>query len=309
MEVTPRRVKPLHEPEPIGERILAPGLSVMTFAPADGVMDYRVAGHEKAALIFVRKARDLVAPLAPEVAGTRIAARSVVALPPWIETRWTYPEPVWDDGRRLQTLHLRIGEEVEEALGFTARLGNVRPALKAEAAGLAHAMIRAAEAYQAPAALRGVALQETALAAAARALDPHGQRATMAAASLTARRRRALRAYVEENLCADVSVAGMADAVGLSPWHFLRAFRAATGETPYAWVTRLRVERVKAALLGSSQSLDAIARDCGFATQSRMTETFRRKVGIPPARWRRLMEAGPRAAELNGADVEDEQET
>lgn len=287
------RVKPLHEPEPIGERALATGLSVLTFAPARGVQDYRVGALREAALIFVRKPRRLVASLAPEVIGERIAARSVVALPPGLATRWTYPEPVWDDGRKLQTVQLRIGPEIEETLGFTARPDDLRPELKAMARGLAHAMMRMVDAYETPAALRGVALQEAALAAAARALDPGGRRGGCEAGSLTSRRRRALRAYVEENLCADVSVSGMAAAVGLSPWHFMRAFRAATGETPHAWVTRLRVERVKAELLHGRAPLDEIARRCGFATQSRMTEVFRRAVGAPPGRWRRFGGAVP----------------
>jgi AraC-like DNA-binding protein len=306
MTSTSGDVKPLHEPEPVGVRLLAPGLSVLTLPPAQGVWDYRARALPMAALIYARRPRRLAAPLAPEIPGDRIAARSVVAVPPGLETRWTYPEPVWDDGRRLQSVHLRLGPEIEEALGFAPRLGALRPELRAQAAGLAHAMARTADAYAAPAAFRGVALQEAALLAAARALDPEGRRGSGAAASLTSRRRRALRAYVEDNLCAEVSVPGMAAAVGLSPWHFMRAFRAATGETPYAWVTRLRIERVKAELLSGRAPLDEIARRCGFATQSRMTEVFRRKVGAPPGRWRRLAGATPPRA--GGPDATAEQD-
>lgn len=290
-------VKPLHEPEPVGERILAPGLSAVTFPPAEGVQDYRIGAAPYATLIFARKARRLAGPIAPEISGDRIAARSVLTLPPGLGTRWTYPEPIWTAGQRLQSVHLRLGEEIEAALGFAPRLRDLRPELRTLTEGLAHAMARTAEAYEAPASLRGVALQEAALLAAARALDPEGRRAAAAAGSLTSRRRRALRAYVEDNLCAELSVSGMAEAVGLSPWHFMRAFRAATGETPYAWVTRLRIERVKAELLAGQAPLDEIARRCGFATQSRMTEAFRRKVGAPPARWRRLAGAAARRAD------------
>jgi AraC family transcriptional regulator len=104
---------------------------------------------------------------------------------------------------------------------------------------------------------------------------------------MTPARLRRVRAYVEENLGREVCLQDMAACIGLSPSHFARAFRAETGISPYAFVVQARVERVKDQLLRGRRSLAEIAIDCGFATQSHMTETFRRATGLPPARWLR----------------------
>lgn len=104
---------------------------------------------------------------------------------------------------------------------------------------------------------------------------------------MTPARMRRVRSYVEDNLTQEICLEDMAGCVGLSPSHFSRAFRAETGLSPYAWVVQARVERVKHQLLNSRKSLAEIALDCGFASQSHMTQTFSRTVGIPPARWRR----------------------
>ncbi|MCY1707267.1 helix-turn-helix domain-containing protein [Pannonibacter sp. SL95] len=105
--------------------------------------------------------------------------------------------------------------------------------------------------------------------------------------AMTPGRLRRVRAYVEENLGREVCLEDMAASVGLSASHFARAFRAETGISPYAYVVQARVARVKAELLHSRRTLSEIALDCGFATQSHMTETFRRATGLPPARWLR----------------------
>jgi AraC family transcriptional regulator len=125
-------------------------------------------------------------------------------------------------------------------------------------------------------------------------LDPAAARTTAEASSLTARRRRALVAYVDDNLAGEVTLAGMADAVGLSPWHFVRVFKAATGQTPYAWVVSRRVDRVKQALQQGHGTLSEVATACGFASQSHMTEVFRRTVGVTPGRWRSGVQARQR---------------
>lgn len=142
-------------------------------------------------------------------------------------------------------------------------------------------------------------LQGLAIAVIARALhlsasDGPRRPATRA---MTAARLRRVRAYVEDNLAETICLEDMAAAVGLSPSHFSRAFRAETGMSPYAWVVERRVERVKTLLLGDRRRLADIAADSGFATQSHMTETFRRVTGMPPLRWLREVGRPPAACE------------
>ena len=77
----------------------------------------------------------------------------------------------------------------------------------------------------------------------------------------------------------------MAGVAAMSPYHFLRCFRDATGEPPARWVQRRRVERAKALLRGP-MPLAQIAFACGFASQSHFGEVFRHHVGASPGAWR-----------------------
>ena len=92
--------------------------------------------------------------------------------------------------------------------------------------------------------------------------------------------------HVEAHLDAPLTVAGLAAVACLSPFHFGRAFRAATGQTPHRYVMGRRVERAKAMLRGTRLDLASIALDCGFASHGHMSEVFRARVGAPPGAWR-----------------------
>lgn len=81
----------------------------------------------------------------------------------------------------------------------------------------------------------------------------------------------------------------LAKAAGLSPYHLLRVFAHATGQTPHAYLTQLRVDRTKA-LLPTSASLADIACECGFADQSHLTRLFRRQFGLTPGAYRKILQ-------------------
>jgi len=75
----------------------------------------------------------------------------------------------------------------------------------------------------------------------------------------------------------------------LSAWHFLRAFRAAFGETPHAFLTRLRLERARELLTVSSRPVTEICFDVGFTSLGSFSTLFRRHTGLSPAEFRRRM--------------------
>lgn len=97
-------------------------------------------------------------------------------------------------------------------------------------------------------------------------------------------------ALVEARLGDDPSLAEMAAAAGVSAYHFLRAFRASTGQTPHAWLAARRVERARALLARyPARPIAEIALDTGFCSQAHMTATFRRLIGITPGAVRRAL--------------------
>jgi len=92
--------------------------------------------------------------------------------------------------------------------------------------------------------------------------------------------------FIEEHLEQHIALEDIAAAAGLSPFHFSRIFKHATGLAPYRYVLLRRVRRAKGLLESTSRPLAEIALACGFSTQQHLTEIFRRHTGSPPGRYR-----------------------
>lgn len=95
--------------------------------------------------------------------------------------------------------------------------------------------------------------------------------------------------FLQAQVAGDPSLEEIAAATGLSPYHFLRAFKASTGRTPFQWLQDLRVEVACGLLAATDLPLAQISLEIGFKTQSHFTVVFRRATGTTPARWRAEM--------------------
>lgn len=91
---------------------------------------------------------------------------------------------------------------------------------------------------------------------------------------------------MRERLDEDLNLDTLAASVGLTPWHFARTFRAATGETPLARLRRVRVERATELIRARAAPLAEVALACGFADQTHMTRAFRTVLGTTPGQLR-----------------------
>jgi AraC family transcriptional regulator len=100
-------------------------------------------------------------------------------------------------------------------------------------------------------------------------------------------RLRAVIDYVEGHLDAGLSLEQMAAVARLSPYHFARQFKSATGLPPHQYVIARRVERAKELLqAGINLSLAQVAARAGFSDQSQFSHHFKRKVGVTPGQFR-----------------------
>ncbi|SFW85163.1 helix-turn-helix domain-containing protein [Amycolatopsis australiensis] len=97
---------------------------------------------------------------------------------------------------------------------------------------------------------------------------------------------RAVVASMRERLAEPVTLAELAGEVHLSVYHLVRVFRAATGETPHRFLTRLRIEQAKRLLRDTDLSLERIAPRCGFAGPGALSAAFVRHTGIRPSAYR-----------------------
>jgi AraC family transcriptional regulator len=107
---------------------------------------------------------------------------------------------------------------------------------------------------------------------------------------------------VNRRLFEDASLTVLGQRAGWSPFHLHRAFRNSVGETPKAYVQRLRLERGASLLLTSDRAVVDIAFACGFASHESFTRAFRRHFGVSPRLYRsRQRGHGESHAHVTGA--------
>ncbi len=99
------------------------------------------------------------------------------------------------------------------------------------------------------------------------------------------RLRRALD-FIEANLAQHISVTEIADASGMSRFHFSRAFQRATGKAPYAFLLERRIAAAKTLLLHDGLALADVGACCGFASGSQFSRIFKAEVGMTPSAFR-----------------------
>lgn len=92
--------------------------------------------------------------------------------------------------------------------------------------------------------------------------------------------------YIEDHLAEEIAIEDMAALVPMSQFHFARAFKAATGETPHKYLTQRRMERAKVLLTVTKLAIAEVAYRVGFSNQSHFTAHFRKTTGMTPKDYR-----------------------
>jgi AraC-like DNA-binding protein len=82
-------------------------------------------------------------------------------------------------------------------------------------------------------------------------------------------------------------LASIASAVGLSPYHFARLFKAQTRFAPHEFLIVTRIDRAKILLKLSLLSVKEIGFGCGFRSEVSFVTTFKRKTGFTPTEFRK----------------------
>jgi AraC family transcriptional regulator len=82
------------------------------------------------------------------------------------------------------------------------------------------------------------------------------------------------------------TVRELASVACMSPAHFSRSFKAATGTAPHEYVSRQRLDLAKRLLLTSDRLLVDIAYATGFSSQANFNRAFRKAVGTTPSAYR-----------------------
>ena len=96
-----------------------------------------------------------------------------------------------------------------------------------------------------------------------------------------------VRNYLASNCHLDIDNESLARMASYSPWHFIRAFRAAYQETPHAFLVRMRLERARRLLSASPLAIAEIALASGFENRCAFSRLFRERFGVTAGAVRR----------------------
>jgi AraC family transcriptional regulator len=95
--------------------------------------------------------------------------------------------------------------------------------------------------------------------------------------------------FIREHYAQEVTLAEMAKAAGISPFHLTRIFKKAIGMSPHQYLIEVRVHSANALLAAGAEhpSLAEVAAAVGFSDQSHLTRQFKRILGTTPKKARR----------------------
>jgi AraC family transcriptional regulator len=103
---------------------------------------------------------------------------------------------------------------------------------------------------------------------------------------LDAKRLARVTEFINASVERDFTVGDLASIACMSPAHFSRSFKAATGCAPHEYLSRQRLDLAKRLLDGSHRSLVDIAYASGFSSQANFNRAFRKAVGTTPSAYR-----------------------
>ncbi|MET4608586.1 AraC family transcriptional regulator [Bradyrhizobium sp. JR4.1] len=104
---------------------------------------------------------------------------------------------------------------------------------------------------------------------------------------LTALQLRWIKDFVHSHISRGIGISELASLVGLSQFHFIRAFKHSVGLSPYQYVLSERIGVAREMLSKSDLSIDDVALAVGFRDASQLNRVFRKLIGVTPTAFRR----------------------
>ena len=92
--------------------------------------------------------------------------------------------------------------------------------------------------------------------------------------------------HMRTHLSEELDLKSLADTACLSPAHFSRVFKKATGLSPIAYLTKLRLDRAAKLLTDTHKSITEIGMDCGFQDPAYFARVFKKAYQKSPRNYR-----------------------
>lgn len=105
--------------------------------------------------------------------------------------------------------------------------------------------------------------------------------------------------HMEDNFSQAISIEALASELGISPRHFIRRFKTATGDSPLLYLQRLRIEAAKQKLEETMKTVDEITRQVGYENTNSFRKLFKNNTGLSPREYRNRFSKTREAAPAN----------
>lgn len=100
------------------------------------------------------------------------------------------------------------------------------------------------------------------------------------------RRVRRARDFIDANFAQELSLAAIGRAAWLSPYHLLRLFKEAFGETPHQYMTRKRLRHARRLLKDTDLPVSEVCYRSGYQSLGSFSHRFKRHFGASPTEFR-----------------------
>lgn len=94
--------------------------------------------------------------------------------------------------------------------------------------------------------------------------------------------------FIRNNLSSEISLNEIAEASGVSRFHFIRIFSAYLGETPFEYIQRQKVLKAIELLDSKQSTITDVSFQVGFESQSSFNKAFKKLTNLSPSQFRNL---------------------
>ena len=105
--------------------------------------------------------------------------------------------------------------------------------------------------------------------------------------SLPGYKLRQVQEWMQRHFAEDFDLGRLAELAGLSEFYFHRLFKSATGVTPYAYYTEVRMKEARRLLRETKESIVNVGLQVGYSNPSHFANAFRRSTDLSPSEYRR----------------------
>ena len=215
----------------------------------------------------------------------RIDGATLFVTRPGFEYRCAHDAPHPDDVALSIHYEPEVREGIESALGRRLRVAPPVARRTDRLAYLRHRLLAASRGPEAATAVPDVAGEILAAIGGTEGAETTAPPLSDGHVARYARRVEAARALYAAQYAEALTLDGVARAVGMSPFHFCRVFRALVGEPPHRHLRRVRL-REAAARLEAGAGVTDTCHAVGFNNLSHFIRAFREAYGVAPGRHR-----------------------